>query len=128
MSGRAMRMSPEMRRNAGRFLMFLVGPYALFICSMALAASTHLALVLLMSAAFVFALPHMFFRGTAGVFIGVAINIAIAAAVTALSRKRTLTGAVGIYIACVAAAAVVLYAVMAAVGDPWDLFPRGGGI
>jgi hypothetical protein len=65
-----MRMSPTMRRSARRFLIFLVGPYAMFVCSMALAATTHLALVLLMSAAFVFALPHMFFRGTAGVLIG----------------------------------------------------------
>jgi hypothetical protein len=49
---------------------------------MALAATADLGLVLLMSAAFVFALPHMFFSGTVGVLIGVAINIAIAAAVT----------------------------------------------
>jgi len=119
-------MSPEMRRNAGRFLMFLVGPYGLFVLSMAVAATVHLALVLLMSAAFFFALPHMFFRGTAGVLIGVAINIAIATAVTTVSQKKTLMGAVGIYIVCVAAVAVVLHAMRAAFGDPWELFPRGG--
>jgi len=115
-----------MRRNTGRFLLFLVGPYGLFVVSMALAAAADLVLVLLMSAAFFFALPHMFFRGTVGVLIGVAINIAIAAVVTAVSRKRTLIGAIGIYIACVAAVAVVLHAMRAAFGDPWELFPRGG--
>ena len=117
-----------MRRNAGRFLIFLVGPYALFVCSMALAATANLGLVLLMSAAFVFALPHMFFNGTVGILIGVALNIAIAAAVTLLSQKRTLIGAIGIYIACVAAVAVVLHGTRAVLGDPWGLFPRGGGI
>jgi hypothetical protein len=93
---------------------------------MTLAAAADLVFVLLMSAAFVFAPPHMFFRGTVGVLIGVAINIAIAAVVTTVSRRRTLIGAIGIYIACVAAVAVVLHAMRAAFGDPWELFPRGG--
>jgi hypothetical protein len=100
MSARTIRLSPEMRRDAGRFLIFLVGPYGLFVVSMTLAAAADLVFVLLMSAAFVFAPPHMFFRGTVGVLIGVAINIAIAAVVTTVSRRRTLIGAIGIYLRC----------------------------
>ncbi len=123
----------EVRRSAGRFLLFTAVPYVVFYGMIAIFAATgsgggggRIAIAMLAMAGFLYALPHMVFRGATAWILALAINIAIAGAATMAARKKTLSRAWGIYLVLVAAAAVVVHGLRAAFGDPYGLFPHGG--